>query len=402
MSGKSNFKPQQFIDEQTKAIRKILGKEKAIIACSGGVDSTVCAALTKKAIGENLICVFIDTNFMRLDEPEQVFKTLSNPPINLPVKLLSAQSRFMNALKGMEDAEEKRKAFRSTFYNVLSEAAKEEKCHFLVQGTILPDIIETVGGIKTQHNVLEQLKIDTREVYGFKLVEPLVSLYKPQVRAVGKKLGLPSKSYERQPFPGPGLSVRVVGIITPEKLEVEKKVTVIVERELESLSPKQYFPAIIDAQIVKYSKESEVEEAVANLVKGKGKTVKAEVLRTRATGIRDGKRLYGKIVTIEIRDEKDNCLELTSRILSNLQNRVTSIDGDVSRVLYRLNEKEQTGKWVIAVRSVETSDFVTASASNIPWKILKKIGEQLRDISNDVSAMYYDITPKPPSSIEFE
>ena len=402
MAGKDEFNPQAFIDEQVNAIRKVLGKEKAIIACSGGVDSTTCAVLTRKAIGDNLICVFIDTNFMRLGEPEGVVETLSSPPMNLPVKLIRAQARFMDALRGLEDAEEKRKAFRSTFYNVLSEAAKEEKCRFLVQGTILPDIIETVKGIKTQHNVLEQMKIDTREAYGFKLVEPLVSLYKPQVREVARRLGMPLDTSERQPFPGPGLSVRVVGVITPEKLDVEKKATEVVEKGLEGLKPKQYFPATIDAQTVRYSKADEVEEAISSLLEGKEVTIKVQVLKTRATGIRGGARLYGKIVTVDVRDGKGKCLGLSARTLGNIQRRATEIDGDVSRVLYRLTDREQAGKWVIAIRAVETSDFVTASAFNVPWRTLKKIGEQMLGSSGDVSAVYYDITPKPPASIEFE
>ena len=402
MAEKDVFNPKAFIDQQLSEIRKSLGKERAIIACSGGVDSTTCAVLTRKAVGGNLVCVFIDTNFMRLDEPEEVVKALSAQPLGLPVKLIRAQERFMKALHGLEDAEEKRKAFRSTFYSVLSEVAEEENCHFLVQGTILPDIIETVKGIKTQHNVLKQMKIDTKEVYGFKLIEPLVSLYKPQVREVARCLGISLETSERQPFPGPGLSVRVVGEITPEKLDVEKKATKIVEEGLEELKPKQYFPATIDSAKVKYSKAREVEEVISTILRGKEVTVKAQALRTRATGIRAGARLYGRVVTIEARDENRICVELPAQTLDSIQRKVTEMDGDVSRVLYRLTDTEQRGRWVVAIRAVETLDFVTASVSKIPWHVLREIGELVLNSCENVSAVYYDITPKPPASIEFE
>ena len=149
------FDPKAFINDKIIEIKNILKNNKAIIACSGGVDSTTCAVLTHQAIGDNIICVFIDTNFMRSGEPKKVYTRLTNPPFNLPVKMVKGQKKFMNALKGLEDAEEKRKAFRDTFYSILARVAKREHCSFLVQGTILPDVLETVKGIKTQHNVLE-------------------------------------------------------------------------------------------------------------------------------------------------------------------------------------------------------------------------------------------------------
>ncbi|MCD6088883.1 GMP synthase, partial [Candidatus Bathyarchaeota archaeon] len=151
------FNPKHFVDIQVKKIKEIIGREKALIAVSGGVDSSTCAVLTHIAIGDNLICVILDDAFMRKGEPEKVAETLSKPPLNLPVKIEPVQEKFLSALEGLRDAEEKRKAFRRTFYETLSEIAKRENSRFLVQGTILADIIETQGGIKTQHNVLEQI-----------------------------------------------------------------------------------------------------------------------------------------------------------------------------------------------------------------------------------------------------
>jgi len=396
------FNSKAFINHQIDEIKKVLGNEKAIIACSGGVDSTTCAVLTQRAVGGNLLCVFIDTNFMRLEEPEAVFEALSRPPLSLPVTLIRAQERFMKALSGLADAEEKRKAFRSTFYSVLSEVAQREGCNFLVQGTILPDVLETVGGIKTQHNVLEQMKIDTREVYGFKVVEPLVSLYKYQVRDVAKSLGISLEASERPPFPGPGLSVRVIGKITPEKLSVEKHATGIVEESLEGLGSKQYFPAIIADLKERYSKAVEVGDALSHVLNVDGAQISVRTLQDKATGIRKGQRLYGRIVLVDVTDVEGRCLTQSMERFDAIQRKIVEMDEDVSRVLYRLTDDERGGSWIIAVRAVETRDFVTAKVSNLPWKTLRSVEEKIMDACPKVSSVYYDITPKPPSSIEFE
>jgi GMP synthase (glutamine-hydrolysing) len=396
------FNSLAFIDHQIREIQSVLKNEKAIIACSGGVDSTTCAVLANRAVGRNLRCVFIDTNFMRLGEPEQVFDALSQPPLNLPVTVIDARERFMEALQGLTDAEAKRKAFRSTFYAVLSEVAREERCHFLVQGTILPDVLETVGGIKTQHNVLEQMKIDTREAYGFKVVEPLVSLYKHHVREVAKKLGISVESSERPPFPGPGLSVRVLGQITPEKLRVEKLATRIVEEKLDGLGSKQYFPAIIDDETQHYPEAGEIEGVLAGLINVAGAEITVRALKSRATGIKKGQRLYGRIVLIDIVDGEGRCLSQAMEGFDAVQRGVVERDGDASRVLYRLTDNARRGRWLIAVRAVETRDFVTARVSRIPWDILREMEGAIRAACPTVSAVYYDITPKPPSSIEFE
>jgi GMP synthase (glutamine-hydrolysing) len=397
---KISFGPQRFIETQTNQIRRILGKEKAIIACSGGVDSTTCAVLTRRSIGDNLLCVFIDTNFMRLGEPERVCKSLSSPPLGLPVKLVKAKDQFMYAMNSLEDAEEKRKAFRATFYNVLSKTAKQEGCQYLVQGTILPDILETVTGIKTQHNVLEQMKIDTKKEYGFRVVEPLLTLYKFQVREVARALGLPELMSERQPFPGPGLSVRVVGKITPEKLEVEKNATEIVENFLEPIQPKQYFAATFDSATVPYSREMKVREALPELVKRM--EMEAQSLQTKATGIRDGNRLYGSVVLLGIRDPKGKCLNIPYRTLNNIQDAITSQDQEAARVLYCLTNKPRKEPWVVAVRAVESRDFVKAKVTKVPWEVLKKIEEKITSSCPTVGAVFFDVTPKPPGSIEFE
>ena len=241
------FHPASFLSKQAAWLRETTSGRKALAAISGGVDSTVAAIIARQALGEQLVPVLIDTGFMRADEPEKVRTALASEPLSLRAKLIRAGGRFLDAVKGEELAEEKRKKFRETFYQVLKEEAQREGCEFIVQGTIAPDWIETQGGIKTQHNVLEQIGIDPLSTYGFKILEPLAELYKDQVRVLGKHLGLPSQLSSRQPFPGPGLLVRCVGTATEPKIQILKMATQVVEEKLGPHQFDQYFAAAIEA-----------------------------------------------------------------------------------------------------------------------------------------------------------
>lgn len=284
------FDPQKFVETAVAEMKKNIGSEKALVAVSGGVDSTTCAVLTRKAIGENLACVILDDAFMRQGEPEHVAETLSKPPFNVPATVVDVRERFLKAMKTLKDAEEKRKMFRETFYQVLAETAKKEKCKILVQGTIRADIIETVSGVKTQHNVLEQMGISPMERFGFKVVEPLLPLFKEQVRMVARLLGLPPEFSERQPFPGPGLSVRVVGEIRRDKLETLRKATAIAESELQGLKPGQYFAVIMDNEEAPQPRVLRVQETTARLLNVPSRNVHVTVFKGRATGVESGKR----------------------------------------------------------------------------------------------------------------
>ena len=305
----------------------------------------------------------------------------------------------MAALRGLGDAEEKRKAFRETFYRVLEEAARREKCTYMVQGTIKADIVETVGGIKTQHNVLEQIGINPLERFGFRVIEPVASLYKYQVREVAKFLGAPREVYERQPFPGPGLSVRVVGEIAPEKLEELKKATAAVESALEEISADQYFAAIFEKA---YEKEDDMvlREDAALALDVEASQIRVDVLRDRGTGMRDGKRLYGKVVTVSARDDAREVLEVE---LERLRRARVLHDAypDITHVLCRIGGRDQ-GAYLIAARAVRTKDFITAEVADVPRTVLKKVAESVLKDCLRVSGVYFDITPKPPATIEFE
>ena len=384
-----------FIDAQVKAVKEALGDERALIAVSGGVDSTVSALITHRALGDNLVCVFIDDNFMRHEEPERVKAMLSAPPLNLRVKVLEERRRFMSALAGLEDAEAKRKAFREAFYRTLSDAAREEGCRFLVQGTIRADIEETAGGIKTQHNILEQIGIDPVERFGYTVVEPIAALYKYQVREVARYLGAPPEASERQPFPGPGLSVRVPGVISEEKLAQLKAATAVVEEEFKHLKPAQYFSAIFDGETEEAPER--VKTAVAETLGVEAATVSAYYLKEKGTGMVDGNRTYGHVVGIEVKGGGEHGYDELNRMREAVQ----PPESGISRVLYLVADRGGEGYYV-TTRSVETKDFLTAEITEVPWGVLKGTAKRILEACPKVVKVFYDVTPKPPATVEFE
>ena len=397
------FNSQEFVDKQVAEIRRTVGRNRALIAVSGGVDSSTCAVLTHRALGENLLCVMLDDAFMRKGEPERVRDLLAQPPINLPLGILGVQERFLKALKGLRDAEEKRKAFRETFYKTLSETAKKEGCRFLVQGTIKADIVETVGGIKTQHNVLSQVGISPTEFYGFQVVEPLVTLYKGQVREVARFLGIPSEISERQPFPGPGFSVRIVGEIRADKVESLKEATALTEKTLVKHQPSQYFAAIIDdAEAQGHPRCSHIREIAAGFFEIPSERVAVKVFEDRATGIRGGERHYGQIVAIKASTAAGFIYQPSMSSLVALQTEILRENPSFTRVLYAVQEEQARRPYVIVIRAIQTDDFLTAEVSDISWTTLKETARRIFQTCSNISSVYYDVTPKPPATIEME
>ena len=259
------LKTEDFISEKIKEIKDAVGDGTAINALSGGVDSSTVTMLGHRALGKNLKTVFVQNGLMREGEPEQVVGFFRK--LGVTVEVVDARKEFFAALKGVTDPEEKREAITQTFYkNVFGRLVRESRAKFLLQGTILTDIDETVAGIKRQHNVFEQLGIDPQEAFGYRIIEPLIQLRKDGVRRVGEALGLPRELFDRIPFPGPALAARVIGEVTPERIETVRKATVIVERMLKDTGAFQYM---------------------------------AILHQDRVTGMRDGKRDFG--LQIEVR-----------------------------------------------------------------------------------------------------
>ena len=297
-----------FIDEQVAALKKQIGDGKCLLALSGGVDSSVCAALLIRAIGKNLVCVHVNHGLLRKGEPEQVVRVFRDQ-LNANLVYVDAVDRFLDKLAGVSDPEQKRKIIGAEFIRVFEEEArKQEGIKFLGQGTIYPDILESVG-VKAHHNVgglPEDLK--------FQLVEPLKFLFKDEVRVVGKTLGLPDGMVYRQPFPGPGLGVRCLGAITRDRLEVVRESDAILREEFakNGLEGKvwQYFTVVPDFHSI---------------------------------GVTDGKRTEGYPVILRAVNTLDAMTatveDIPFALLQHITARITSEVKGVNRVLYDLTPK---------------------------------------------------------------
>ena len=395
------FRPSSYLSSETARLQQTIGNSKAIAAVSGGVDSTVAALVAKRALGERLFPVFIDTGFLRVKEPETVKARLGDPSLGLNVKLVKAGGRFLDATKGETNAEAKRKKFRETFYQVLGEAARKDGCDFVVQGTIAPDWIETQGGIKTQHNILEQVGIDSLSTYGFKVVEPISELYKDQVRVLGRHLDVPRDLSERQPFPGPGLLVRCIGPISKKKLDLLKSSTKIVEEKLGPFDYDQYFAGVIENKFAEEPVYKSLEDTAAGALGLPSLETRVDVFEDRVTGVKGDTRSYGRLAGIKIQEDSRETYGWLPEKLRLAQSSIVEKLVEVTRVAVLVKEKRGGPPLSVIVRAVSTRDFMTAAVAQVPWKILKDIAESILK-AGDSSRVYYDITPKPPATIEFE
>ena len=395
------FQPSKFLAGETARLRQLVNGKKAIAAVSGGIDSSVAAIVAKTALGEQLVPVLIDTGFLRMGEPERVRNRLADESLRLKVRVVRASGRFVEAVKGESVAEEKRKKFRETFYQVLREEAQRDGCDFLVQGTIAPDWIETQGGIKTQHNILQQVGIDPVAAYGFNVLEPLSELYKDQVRSLGRHLNLPSDLSERQPFPGPGLLVRCVGGLTKIKLSLLRTATKIVDEKLGPFNYDQYFAAVIENRFAKDPSFKAVNETAAEALGLPASEVGVDVFEDRVTGVKGDERSYARLAGVKLRDETRETYGWLQEKLGQVQASLIEKFPEITRVVVLVKEKRARPSLSIIIRAVSTRDFMTAAVSPVPWKILKDIGDEVLK-TGKASRVYYDITPKPPATIEFE
>ncbi|NLX96224.1 MAG: ExsB family transcriptional regulator [Rhodopirellula sp.] len=304
-----------FVEQQITQLRQTIGDGLAINALSGGVDSAVVTVLGHRAVGQRLKTVFIDNALMRDGEPERVEQAFAE--MGIPVERIDARAQFLGALAGLTDPEEKRQAITDTFYKgVFGDLVRQTGARFLLHGTILTDIEETIAGIKRQHNILAQLGIDPEKAYGYQVLEPLATLRKDGVREVAKVLDMPPSLCRRIPFPGPALATRIVGEVTEERLATVRAATAVVEEELADSGAFQYL---------------------------------AVLLNDCATGIRDGKREFGQI---------------------------------------------------IVVRCIDSVDARIATAVEVPWEKLHRICRRITSIPG-VNRCLYDLTPKPPATVEY-
>ena len=395
------FRPSSYLTSETARLQETVGNGKAIAAVSGGVDSTVAALVAKRGLGDRLLPVFIDTGFLRAGEPENVKARLGDPSLGLNVKLVKAGGRFLEATKREAMAEEKRKKFRETFYQVLGEEARKNECDFIVQGTIAPDWIETQGGIKTQHNILGQIGIDSLSAYGFRVVEPISELYKDQVRALGRHLDIPKDLSERQPFPGPGLLVRCIGTVSKKKLELLKSATRIIEEKLGPFNYDQYFAGVIENKFTEDPLYKSLDETAATALGLPKSDTRVDVFKDRVTGVKGDTRSYGLVVGIKIQEDSRDTYGWLPEKLRIAQSNVVEKFAEVTRVAVLVKEKRGGPPLSVIVRAVSTRDFMTAAVAQVPWKILKDIAESILKTGGS-SRVYYDITPKPPGTVEFE
>jgi GMP synthase (glutamine-hydrolysing) len=304
-----DLNPTAFIAQQVEALRATVGDGLAINALSGGVDSSTVTMLGHRALGDRLLTVFVENGIMREGEPQRVVALFKK--LGVPVQLVDARQEFFDALAGITDPEEKREAITQTFYRtVFGRMVKESGARFLLHGTILTDVEETIAGIKRQHNILAQLGIDTEEVYGYQVIEPLIQLRKPAVRVMANALGLPEEITGRPPFPGPALAARIIGEVTPERVETVRAATAIVEEELAGTGAFQYFCILH---------------------------------RDRVTGMRNGKRDYGQQVEVRCWDSEDARTGTPTRLpfdlLERLAERITGEVPGVVSVTYNIASK---------------------------------------------------------------
>ena len=300
---------EQFIGEKVEEIKGAVGNGTAINALSGGVDSSVVTMLGHRALGSNLKTVFVENGLMREGEPERVASLFGE--LGVTVNIVDAREEFFAAQKGVTDPEEKREAITRTFYkDVFGRIVKESGAKHLLQGTILTDVDETVAGIKRQHNVFEQLGIDPQETFGYQILEPLIQLRKDGVRLVGKALGLPVELFERIPFPGPALSARVIGEVTPERIEKVRKATVVVERLLGDTGAFQYMAILHE---------------------------------DRVTGMRDNKRDFGQQIEVRCWDSIDARTATPTRlpfeVLEKVANEIIAEVPGIVSVTYNIAPK---------------------------------------------------------------
>jgi len=398
-----SWDPESYIRSKITRIAAEVGKGKAMVAVSGGVDSTVTAVLARKALGERLITVHVDHGFMRENESEQVLRDLGS--LGLETMLVDASKRFMDSVAGVEDGNAKRRKVGELFVRTFEEVANRKDVTVLIQGTIAPDAIESSRGMASKRRGAEHggmIKLHHNvgglpEEMWIQVVEPIRDLFKYQVRLLGKALGVPDGLLERQPFPGPGLCVRIGGAVTAEATEALRKATTIVEKSLGPYKPAQYLVYMIGRE----GKRHPEAERIAREMMGPSYSISASLHPNLGVGVKGDERLLGSIVSLRIQREGKLAWDLIPWLdLLRLQSAITGGLPDVCRVLAALGQREEGGMAAV-IRSVDTRDFMTAMPSQIPFETLSAAADELLGLPS-IGAVFYEMTTKPSSTIELE
>ncbi|MCD6563061.1 MAG: glutamine-hydrolyzing GMP synthase [Thermoproteales archaeon] len=389
---KKEWDVREFIDKSLQEIKEKVGSEKAIIAVSGGVDSTTLAVLAKKALGDNLIAVHVDTGLMRKKESRRVVEYLKK--LGLNVIFIDASDKVFLNLKSVTSSDDKRKIIGRIFIEEFTKVADSVNAKWLLQGTIAPDIIESTrgqadkrkgkkhgGSIKLHHNVgglPKEIKL--------KILEPFRELFKYQVRIIAKELGIDEKLVYRQPFPGPGLGCRITGEITREKVILLQEITKIAEEELAKYRPSQYFAALISSRYKPFK---------SMFIKNFLEDAFSYISEDYAIGVKGDERIIGKILLIYSKkwNEKDWVDIL------QFQNNITGKYNEICRVVALL-EKPRRKKYGIILRAVDTLDFMTAIPTKVYFNHIAEVVHKILMNFDEISFVGYEITSKPAGTIE--
>ncbi|MHA1232872.1 MAG: glutamine-hydrolyzing GMP synthase [Candidatus Helarchaeota archaeon] len=408
---KKEWDVELFIKKSMQSIKQIINNKTAICAVSGGVDSSTVAVLVNNILGpERLHCIHINNGMMRINESEQVIKLYKE--LGLNIKYIDATEIFLKNLKGITGSDKKRKIIGKTFIDIFEKEASKIKAEFLIQATIMPDIIESTRGeakkikgkkhggvIKIHHNVG-----GLPEKMGLKVVEPIKDLFKYQVRVLARKLDLPTEISERQPQPGPAGAVRILGEITHEKIKLWQIANQITENILKPLSPAQYFAVLLPNEYIKDNKIAlKAMEIITQFFDNNNQcSIIPYIFKAPSIGVKGDERVYGNTLGIKIvKDNLNLWYDLEPLDILNLQGKITGNIQKIVRVAALLSDNIDHSKpYSILVRSVETKDFMTATPTILSKKYLLQLKNELSKI-NEIGAVFYDYSTKPSATIEY-
>ncbi|MFC1648243.1 glutamine-hydrolyzing GMP synthase [Nanoarchaeota archaeon] len=419
---KKNWTADDYIELAINDIKETVGDGHVLMAASGGVDSTVASVLLHRALGEKIYCVFVDTGLVRKYEVEDTKRIFEREGLKNLI-IVDAADQFISLLKGITEPEEKRKVISETFFNVFQDKAAElseqYKIEFLGQGTIYPDRIETAqpsdnaDKIKSHHNVL------LPDWLHLKLVEPLKDFYKDEVRELGLKLGIDKEAIIKHPFPGPGLGVRILGELTPEKISLYQHIDVIVDKMIRKAgwydALWMSFPVLVPVQefesaeehgdiVGEVNKERERIVADANkllkeMLPGDYDEARAILLPVKSVGVMGDSRTYEQPLCLRI-VKYDLAFEIEYELMENISNELINQVKGVNRVIWDITDKPNGWENLIVLRAITSKDAMTSDWAKLEFKLLRKIADAIMETG--VSRVAYDITQKPPGTMEWE